>query len=87
MGTMRACSPSAKSCLGYCFDHSKGKAMNKDQVKGAAKDTAGKAQEQFGKATGNAEQEAKGDARQVEGKVQKNVGDVKEKVKDAFRKP
>jgi uncharacterized protein YjbJ (UPF0337 family) len=61
--------------------------MNKDQVKGTAKDAAGEVQEQFGKVTGNREQEAKGEAKQVEGKVQKNVGDVKEDVKDVVRKP
>lgn len=61
--------------------------MNKDQVKGTVKDTAGKVQEEFGKATGSAEQQAKGEARQVEGTVQKGVGDVKDKVDDATKKP
>jgi uncharacterized protein YjbJ (UPF0337 family) len=61
--------------------------MNKDQVKGTAKDAAGEVQEQFGKVTGNRDQEAKGEARQVEGKVQKNVGDLKEDVKDVLKKP
>lgn len=61
--------------------------MNKDQAKGAGKDAAGEVQEQFGKVTGNKDQEAKGEARQVEGKVQKKVGDVKEAVKDITRKP
>lgn len=61
--------------------------MNKDQAKGGAKDVAGKAQKELGKATGNTGQQAKGQARQVEGKVQKAVGNVKEGVKDATRKP
>jgi len=39
--------------------------MNKDQVKGAAKDAAGKVQEQAGKVVGSEEQQAKGQARQV----------------------
>jgi uncharacterized protein YjbJ (UPF0337 family) len=52
--------------------------MNKDQVKGALKDTAGKAQEQAGKATGNAAQEGKGLAKQGEGKAQTAYGNVKE---------
>lgn len=60
--------------------------MNKHQVKGAAKDVAGQAQEQFGRATDNRSQEAKGAARQVEGKLQKNAGDVKERAKNAGRK-
>jgi uncharacterized protein YjbJ (UPF0337 family) len=65
----------------------KGLIMNKDQVKGAAKDVAGKAQEALGKVTGNTDQQAKGEARQVEGKVQKAVGNVKQGVNDALKKP
>jgi uncharacterized protein YjbJ (UPF0337 family) len=61
--------------------------MNKDQAKGGAKDVAGKVQKEFGKATGDKDQEAKGEARQVEGKVQKGVGNVKEGVKETFKKP
>ena len=61
--------------------------MNKHQVKGTAKDVAGKVQEEVGKATGNKSQEAKGTARQAEGKLQKGVGNLKQGVKDALRKP
>lgn len=57
--------------------------MNKDQVKGAAKDAAGKVQEKAGELVGSQKQEAKGLAKQAEGKTQKAVGDVKEAVKDA----
>ncbi|SCX63052.1 CsbD family protein [Nitrosospira sp. Nsp1] len=60
--------------------------MNKDQVKGTAKDIAGKVQEEAGNLTGNKEQEAKGLAKQVEGKIQKKVGDAKETVKDSIDK-
>jgi uncharacterized protein YjbJ (UPF0337 family) len=60
--------------------------MNKDQVKGVAKDIAGKVQEGAGKAVGSKEQEAKGLAKQVEGKVQKGVGDVREAVKDSSKR-
>lgn len=56
--------------------------MNKDQVKGVARDVAGKVQEQAGKLVGSKEQQAKGLAKQVSGKVQKGVGDVREAVKD-----
>jgi uncharacterized protein YjbJ (UPF0337 family) len=52
--------------------------MNKDQIKGSAKDIAGKAQRKMGEVTGNEEQEAEGLARQGEGKVQKGVGNVKD---------
>lgn len=58
--------------------------MNKDQVKGKAKDVGGKIQEEAGKLVGSSEQQAKGIAKQVEGKMQKGVGDVKESVKDAI---
>ena len=56
--------------------------MNKDQIKGAAKDVGGKIQKEVGKAIGSSEQQAKGTSQQAEGKVQKKVGDVKEVVKD-----
>lgn len=52
--------------------------MNKDQVKGGAKDLAGKVQQQAGKLTGSKEQQAKGLQKQATGKVQKSVGDAKE---------
>jgi uncharacterized protein YjbJ (UPF0337 family) len=55
--------------------------MNKDQVKGATKDAAGKAQEKAGEATGSDKTQAKGVVKQAEGKVQKAYGDVKEAVK------
>ena len=45
--------------------------MNRDQVKGTAKDVAGKVQQKVGQLTGNKTQEAKGAAKQMEGKVQK----------------
>lgn len=59
--------------------------MNKDQVKGAAKDVAGKVQQEAGKLVGNERMQAKGLAKQVSGKVQKGVGDVKEVLKDATK--
>ena len=56
--------------------------MNKDQVKGVAKDIAGKVQEEAGKLVGSKEQQVKGLSKQISGKVQKGVGDVKESVKN-----
>lgn len=56
--------------------------MNKDQVKGVAKDVAGKVQEQAGKLVGSKEQQIKGFAKQISGKVQKAVGDVEQSVAD-----
>ena len=61
--------------------------MNKDQVKGAVKDSAGKIQVEAGKLVGNKEQQVKGLLKQAEGKAEKRFGDVKEVVKDAARKP
>lgn len=57
--------------------------MNKDQVKGKAKEVAGKVQQKTGELVGSSEQQAKGLSKQVEGKLQKGVGDAKESVKDA----
>lgn len=59
--------------------------MNTDQVKGAAKDVAGKVQQKTGELTGNRSQQAKGVLNQAEGKVQKNVGEAKEVLKDNKR--
>jgi len=59
--------------------------MNKDQVKGAAKDIAGKVQEEVGKVTGSKEQQVKGLSKQIAGKAQKSVGDLKQAVED-FKK-
>ena len=61
--------------------------MNRDQVKGTAKDIAGKVQRKVGELTGNRAQQAKGAAKQVEGKVQKGVGNVKQALDKANRKP
>ncbi len=60
----------------------KGAIMNKDQIKGSLKETAGKVQEKTGELTGNTSQQVKGAAKQVEGNVQKAYGDAKEAAKD-----
>ncbi len=52
--------------------------MNRDQVKGSAKDVAGKVQRKFGEMTGSETQQVKGTAKQVEGKIQKGVGNVEQ---------
>jgi len=56
--------------------------MNKDQVKGAAKDVAGKVQEEAGKLVGSKKQQIKGLSKQIAGKAQKGVGDFKQAVED-----
>jgi uncharacterized protein YjbJ (UPF0337 family) len=60
--------------------------MNTDQVKGSAKDAAGKIQQKVGEAVGSEKQQVKGLEKQIEGNVQKAAGDVKEHIKDASRK-
>ena len=56
--------------------------MNKDKVKGVAKDVVGKVQEEAGKVVGSKEQQIKGLSKQISGKVQKAVGDAEQSVKD-----
>jgi len=55
--------------------------MNKDQVKGKAKDIGGKIQEGAGKVVGSNKQQAEGLGKQAEGKAQEKAGDVKDIVK------
>jgi uncharacterized protein YjbJ (UPF0337 family) len=59
--------------------------MNKDQVKGVAKNIAGKVQEQAGKVVGSKEQQVKGLSKQISGKVQKNLGDAEETIENLVK--
>jgi uncharacterized protein YjbJ (UPF0337 family) len=52
--------------------------MNKDQLKGKAKDVAGRVERQVGEWTGDPDKQVHGASKQVEGKVQKAWGDVKD---------
>ena len=61
--------------------------MNKNQVKGALKDIAGKVQEEAGKPVGNKKQQVKGLGKQISGKAEKTYGDAKEVIKDANKNP
>ena len=56
--------------------------MNKDQVKGVAKDVPGKVQEQAGKLVGSKKQQIKGISKQISGTAQKGVGDAEQTIKD-----
>jgi len=51
--------------------------VNRDQVKGRAKEVAGKVQRKVGEALGSTRQQVKGFAKQMEGKVQGFVGKVR----------
>ncbi len=59
--------------------------MNKNQVKGAAKDIAGKLQQRAGKLVGSDVQQSKGLAKQISGKLQKGVGDATEAIKNIVK--
>jgi uncharacterized protein YjbJ (UPF0337 family) len=65
--------------------------MNKNQIEGTIKKTAGKIQQKVGEATGSGSQQAKGAAKRVEGSFQKGVGDAEQQVdaatKRALNKP
>jgi uncharacterized protein YjbJ (UPF0337 family) len=54
--------------------------MNKDQVKGKAKDIAGRVERQVGEWTGDTEHQVKGAVKQVEGKVQNAWGNAKDEI-------
>ena len=56
--------------------------MNKDQVKGTAKNVVGKVQEGAGKVVGSKEQQIKGLSKQISGNAQKGLGDAKQAVED-----
>jgi uncharacterized protein YjbJ (UPF0337 family) len=59
--------------------------MNKDQVKGAAKQVGGEVQQQVGKLTGDTSTRVKGHAKEAEGKLQEGVGNAKESLKENQR--
>jgi uncharacterized protein YjbJ (UPF0337 family) len=56
--------------------------MNQDEIKGKAKDIAGRIERQAGEWTGDEETQVKGAAKQAEGKVQKTWGKVKDKAEE-----
>jgi uncharacterized protein YjbJ (UPF0337 family) len=59
--------------------------MNENQIKGTAKDVAGKVQRKVGEITGSTSQQVKGAAKQVEGKLQKGVGNAQQAGDDAAK--
>ena len=58
--------------------------MNKDQIKGRAKEAEGKIKAVAGAIVGNKKLEAKGKAEQLLGKLQAKAGDLKDKFKKAL---
>lgn len=59
--------------------------VNRDQVKGTAKDIAGKIQRKVGEATGDVGDQVKGAGQQIAGKIQKGAGDIEQAAKDNSR--
>jgi len=59
--------------------------MDKDRVKGAVNDAAGRAKRQVGEWTGNTNAQVEGAAQQLKGKAQKVVGNMKDAARDASR--
>jgi uncharacterized protein YjbJ (UPF0337 family) len=57
--------------------------MDSDRIEGPLKEAGGKAKEEWGDLTDNAETETEGKADQVEGKVQNEWGEAKDEVRDA----
>jgi uncharacterized protein YjbJ (UPF0337 family) len=60
--------------------------MNKNEIKGKAKDVAGRVERQVGEWTGSPEKQAHGAMKQVEGKIQNAWGNVKDEAKKAADK-
>lgn len=58
--------------------------VNKDQVKGVARQVKGSIKDAAGKAIGNEQMQAEGKAGKVAGKIQKGFGDAREKIKKAL---
>jgi len=59
--------------------------MNKDQIKGTAKNLGGKIQQEAGKLVGSKKEQAKGLKNQAAGKAQQSFGNLKEDIKDAYK--
>jgi uncharacterized protein YjbJ (UPF0337 family) len=57
--------------------------MDKDRVKGAVNDAAGRVKRQVGEWTGNTDAQVEGTAQQIKGKAQKAWGNVKDAARDA----
>jgi len=59
--------------------------MDKDRIKGAAREAKGSIKEAAGKITGDSKIEAEGKADKILGKAQNAVGGLKDKAREATR--
>jgi uncharacterized protein YjbJ (UPF0337 family) len=55
--------------------------MNREQMKGAGRETVGKVKEGIGKATGDRKLQAEGLAQKTAGKVERKAGDIAENLR------
>ena len=60
--------------------------MHKDEIKGAANDIKGSAKETAGRATGDRRLEAEGATQKTMGKIRKGVGKAKDAARDALKR-
>ena len=60
--------------------------MNKDQVKGRAKEVKGTVKEMTGRLVGNKKLETKGKVENATGRLQADLGDIKQDIKDGLEK-
>ena len=60
--------------------------MDKDRVKGAAKQAKGSVKETVGKMTGDSKTRAEGATEKATGKVQNAVGGAKDRIREAAKK-
>ena len=60
--------------------------MDKDRVKGSAKNVGGKIKEGVGKAVGDEKLRREGQVDQVKGRAENAVGGVKDKAREELRK-
>jgi uncharacterized protein YjbJ (UPF0337 family) len=60
--------------------------MDKDRIEGAAHQVKGAVKETIGKATGDAKTQAEGAAEKAAGKVQNTVGGAKDAFRDTLKK-
>jgi uncharacterized protein YjbJ (UPF0337 family) len=58
------------------------KESTKNRIKGSVKETKGKAQERFGRSSGDLEHEDRGTAEKLKGKVQRKAGEVQKVFED-----
>jgi uncharacterized protein YjbJ (UPF0337 family) len=58
--------------------------MDKNRIKGAAKQTKGSIKEAVGNVTGNTKTQGEGDLEKAAGETQSTVGGIKDSVRDAL---